>query len=105
MPSYYGRGAVYNWYLSKQMDIPSPDLQRVIEKWDNKSLIGKVLYAINLFSGKELEIIVARDILDARDDPQGETAQKINWKIEEYRKEKKEKRMSVSEYLRSFFGG
>ncbi len=84
----YNGGAVYNHYLAKQMDFPTEDLRKVIQKWNEKSLAGKVISCFNPFVDYELKSKVARDLLDARENPQGEIAQKINWKLDAYRTKK-----------------
>ena len=82
-------GALYNNYLKKQMDSPTEDLRQTIREWDEKSLVGRILSCFNLF-GEDLELKAkaARDLIAAREDPEGEIAQKINWKLDSYRAEK-----------------
>lgn len=76
-------GAVYNNYLAKQMDLRTEELRQVINDYDSGSWVGK-------FFSSELRIMAARDLIDSRENPQGEIAQKINWKLEDYRKEQVE---------------
>ena len=84
----YMLGAVYNHYLGKQVDLPSETLSRTKEAWKSKSLVGKVLSALNLFTNVEQKARAARDILAVREDLQGEVAQRISWKLDDYRAER-----------------
>ncbi len=84
----YAGGAVYNHYLAKQMDNSTDDLRVTVKEWDSKSLVGRVLSAFNPLVDEELRAKAARDLIDARENPDGETARKINWKIEAYRDRK-----------------
>ena len=81
------QGAVYNHYLKEQMDFSDEELEEVVQDWEGKNLASKVLNTFNPFVDYELRAKAAGDILEARKNPGGETAQKINWKIEDYRDE------------------
>jgi len=90
MSGMYMGGAVYNNYLSKQMDLPTEGLTQVIQAWDERSLLGKISTVFNPFVNYELMVKAAKDLIAAREDPEGEVAGEINWKLEDYRAEKKE---------------
>ena len=68
------------------MDEPTPDLETAIQKWESTSLAKKILHAFNPIEDYQLRARAARDIVEARKNPDGDTAEKINWKIESYRK-------------------
>ena len=84
----YNGGAVYNHYLAKQMDFSTEKLRQIVQEKEKKSLIEKVISYFNPFTDYELKSKAVKDLLDARENPQGEIAQKINWKIEAYRAKK-----------------
>ena len=81
-------GAVYNHYLAKQMDLSTDELRTIVKKWEQKSLVGKVVSCLNPFANQEMILASARDLIEARENPQSEVAQKIGWKIEAYRTER-----------------
>lgn len=83
-------GPVHNWYIKKLMDKSNKDLEEIAYGWENASLVKKVLDCFNLLESHQIEYLAARDILEARNNPDGETAKKINWRIEDYRKENEE---------------
>ena len=82
------QGATYNWYIRKQMDKPNEDLEKAISQWQDSTFAQKVAYFFNPFVDHEMRYNASRDILEARTNPESDIANKINWKIEAYRKEK-----------------
>ena len=88
-------GAVYNSVLYKLMDKPSEELTEIYEEWNRRTVIGKAVNILNPFS-RNLEQLAnaAKNIIDVRANPEGETAQRIGGKIDSYRKEKEEKARS-----------
>tara|TARA_Y100000310_G_C20520722_1_gene733534 strand:+ start:349 stop:654 length:306 start_codon:yes stop_codon:yes gene_type:complete len=81
-------GAVYNHYLKSQMDLPGETLEVNAEAWDKRTLWGKVLATFNpIGPDMPTRARAAKDLIAARDNQYGESANRINWKLEAYRKE------------------
>ena len=78
----------YNHYLITHLNIPTESLNKIIIDKKNKSLIGRVLSSFNPFVDRKSQVAAVLDLISAKENPHGETAQRINLKLEEYRKDK-----------------
>ncbi len=83
----YG-GAVYSGYIHRLMDTSTGDLKTILDKWENKSLGQKILAHLNIFVDWGLKREAAKDLIEARENPNGEIANKIDWKIAAWRRER-----------------
>ena len=84
-----GNGAVYNHYITKFMDEKTDQLQSIIDTWNERTKWKRFLGHLNLFTDWGLKIEVITDIICARNNPNGDAAKKVNWRIESFRKEKR----------------
>jgi hypothetical protein len=82
------QGAIYNWYISEQMNKSNEALEDAVRKWQDATIPQKIAYFFNPFVNHEMIYKASRDILEARVNPKSDIANKINWRIEVYRKEK-----------------
>lgn len=85
---YLGGGAVYNGYLAEFMDEKTGQLQSIIDSWGKRTVLKKVLGHLNIFTDWSLKLKAIKDLIDARKKPDGDVAEKINWKLNAYRKKK-----------------
>jgi hypothetical protein len=83
-------GAVYNHYISKLMGTPTDELRADLDTWDSSSLGGKVAKAIFRPRYNESRLRAARDLVAARENPEGPEAEKVNWRIDAYRRQQQE---------------
>ena len=81
MPGMYSSGAVYNHYLHNLMDVPTSELEVVLDGWTRKSWWAKILAHCNPLTDWEMKLSAGRDLIAAREQPISKIGIRVNRKI------------------------